>query len=98
MRGDVILGAVKRAPRRARAAGQLGRRPSAVLIQGQDSRALWADWRPRGRQQGAREPVGALSLTRTRPATGSATAMISAQRSNFSCGCMEYIVQLKHRG
>ena len=88
MRGDVILGAVKRAPRRARAAGQLGRRPSAVLIQGHDSRALWADWRPRGRQQGAREPVGALSLTRTRPATGSATAMISPPNDHFSCGLL----------
>ena len=88
MRGDVILGAVKRAPRRPRAAGQLGRRPSAVLIKGQDSRALWADWRPRGRQEGAREPVGALSLTRTRPATGSATAMISPPNDHFSCGLL----------
>ena len=42
VRGDVILGAVKRALRRARDAAQLGRRPSAVLIQGQHFRALWA--------------------------------------------------------
>ena len=44
------------------------------------------------------ESVGVLSLTKTRRATGSATAMITAaQRSGFSCGCMEYIVQLNHR-
>ena len=77
VRGDDILGAVKRAPRRARAAVQRGRRPSAVHIQGKYSRALWAGWRPRVRQQGARESVGARSLTRTRRATGSATAMIT---------------------
>jgi len=83
MRGDVILGAVKRALRRTRAAVQRGRRPSAVLIGCAHSRALWAGWCPRVRRQGARESVGARSLTRTRLATGSATAMISAQASGF---------------